>query len=260
MTKLSALLSEDLIHPLKITGDVMVTADHHIPFIDEQWHYFMLNMAKKFELKQIILAGDFLDEYCYGWVSGFKAQRRVEDYSFSKEKAVAKRILTEYLNQFSKVYWIPGGHDERILKAVNRTLDSSDLITLLTGKDDLIGKRIFITNHNWCEVNGKWRIYHPLKYGRKQLTKAEQYWVKHPEYNIITAHIHRANIGFTSSEVPKIVCDLGVMADFRKVPWTAFQEGDYPSWRKGFVILKNNYPIPFFEGMVDKKFWQNVKI
>lgn len=243
---------EDIEKNLFLEGDFIVSADYHVPYVHWPTFEWMIAVAKFFKIRNLIIAGDFLDEYAFSWVRGFDSSMRQKLFqqTFKNEIKKAKEIFEIFDKHFDKIIWVLGGHDSRIITLTKYEIDEDLLITLVTSfcKNVEVRKKIRCLPLNRVIVNKKWKIIHGATYSRIPLGKARSYWYKDPEYNTIMAHVHLGTFGFAPNG-KNIICDLGVLCDEKKIPWTFIKETDHPRFVKGFGVIKDNEYYPFYEGL-----------
>ena len=219
----------------KVYGDCMIAADFHIPFHSIIWVDRLIKIAQKENIKQIIIAGDFVDlDRLSFWIT----QSTAEDIAVKLEDefAMAELVLDKMEEQFNKFYFIGGNHWLRLLKHITYSIKSKRLLGLVGRKDDR--RYEFAELFDWLILNDKIRITHPRKGRKLDYTLARDISILFPEQTIIVTHRHRSLEGFTPSGSP--MYEIGWMGDTNRMRYVYLTDSTYFRWINGFASCKNN--------------------
>jgi len=218
---------------LRLYGDFIVAGDFHIPFQSCEMCDYMVDVAKREKIKELIIGGDFLDE---------KDLYRLPDQSpdqkayLNEHLGYAERFLDDLSHYFMRIYWLSGDHDERLLKRVDYRINLPRFVRSFT---DLQEKgKLIVSDYFHCIVNDSWRISHPDKATRRATTKPLQLVHKY-HMNVICLHGHTGGTEWDEGQKYQAIA-LGCMTDEEKHWYTQVRDTGYPLWRKQFAILKNN--------------------
>lgn len=245
-------IAKKLTGNFQITGDWMVTSDWHLPLVDVDIVFKMILIAKKFNIKNLTIVGDFVD---FESISLWEHKNR--NAEIRKDLDSATQMLDVLFDWFDKIYWSFGNHDERLSRLFNFALQPSEFGKLIT---DQIGKKLFISSHPYMELeNGsKWRLTHPKNFsiitGRVPAKLAEKY-----RCNVLGAHGH--HLGFCFDVSGNDLCgDLGCMCDSEKTHYIMFNDTTHPRWNKGFGMIRNGtyYQFSANHKATDWDFWLNL--
>lgn len=219
----------------KIQSDnVLIFSDVHLPFTDFEFSTNMFKVAKKFESKDCIIAGDFFDEGI------FSDYLHYEKVLWIEEKEMARKFLEYLVNNFKRVYILCGNHDNRILRKLEFNETYSEIF-----KTIYQAKNLFITDYPFLELSGNWLVVHPKSYSQISGQVAKKLAVKYQK-NVISTHGHFTSLGFDISGNYYAI-DIGGLVDLNKIEYLHHNITTHPRWVKSFVIIKNNHPFLFTE-------------
>lgn len=244
-------ISKKLTDNFKINGDWMVTSDWHLPLIDTDVVLKMILIAKKFNIKRLVIVGDFVDfESISLW------EHKNKNAEIRKDLESATKMLDVLFCWFDEIRWSFGNHDERLSRLFNFSLHPTEFGKLIT---DQIGKKLFISSHPFIELEnkGKWRLTHPKNFSiitaRVPAKLSEKY-----RCSVLGAHGH--HLGFCFDVSGQDICaDLGCLCDFEKTHYTIFNDTTHPRWNKGFAMVRNGcyYQFSASYKATDWDFWLN---
>jgi hypothetical protein len=225
----------------KLEGEdgFIIAGDAHAPFYSAKWCNRGINVARKFGIKKLLIAGDGLDMHSFsGW--GADPKLNWEDES----KAAAAWLWVLY-HSFEKIYWLRGNHEDRISRKTDWQVSAIDPIrSLLLKHADEIGEpflydpgKIKVSGYPKCIVDNEWEVVHPKAYSKLPLRVANSIALKR-NMNVIVAHSHHAAQGF-SDDGRHVIIDSGGWFDEDLIEYVSKSETTHPNWQPGFVVYKN---------------------
>jgi len=214
-------------------SDVIVSSDYHVPFHSQRHIQKLLDMAKKHNITDLIIAGDFLD--CFKMTDFLNFEYR--ELTFKRELEQANRVLTS-LSVFKNIYFLRGNHEDRFLSKLGGENDLSDLISLFRGElnEDEDYK---VTNYDHCVLNDSWYICHPKNYSFVPLSVSKRLAEKY-RMNVVAAHQHRLSLSKDASGKHFII-ESGGLFDISKIEYLKVSS-TYPMQVPGFVRICDNLP------------------
>lgn len=221
--------------PLKVWSDkCIVAADWHIPFINENLFNQLINNAQYMDIRDIIINGDFWD--CYA-ISQFQKRQRID---FKDEKKCVNAYLDILCEEFERVFFTVGNHEQRWMRMLEYADDLSGLFDSL-GNDH---GNYECTNNDFLILNDKWRICHPRQYSRIELNIARRLANKY-RMNIISGHQHHMARGYDISGKYTII-DSGGLFDVSKLDYLQATT-TFPEHVGGFIIIIDDKAIGIYE-------------
>ena len=258
--------------PLVMEGDALILPDIEFPFHHAEFLNFCLALAKKWNIRQAILAGDVLHfDSLSGWepswtspnTGGLTADaeaalmdfaktlptkrqgemmgllgdlgQRSEQDGASTELSIARRELKRMEKQFDKIDMILGNHEGRLLRALQTALNPDELLRLL-------------------ETGDKWRI---APYYFEYLdTKQGRYQIEHPksasattaavlaskyQCHVLMGHSHHFSIT-TDVSGQFFAAEIGCCVDEDRLPYASQRHTRTPAHSLGAAIIRNGYP------------------
>lgn len=223
--------------PLTHVGDIMITADWHIPLFDPAYVNEMIRTARAESLGTLCIAGDFFN---FDALSAYSPKQDSAGLENELEEAVA--VMRVLLETFDNIYFLWGNHDARMHTALGFKLQFSTAMKQCFGilGDELL-ERITFTNldHMWIEdgLGGTpWYVCHPQNYTRTALSSAVRLASK-VNANVITAHSHHCAVGY-GIDGEKVVAEAGGLFDRTKTAYLQ-RSTTFPTWVQGYAWLKN---------------------
>lgn len=226
--------------------DSLVWCDTHVPFHMNDCMEESLNSALSNGVRQIILAGDFMDIH---WGSRFIAWKTEGAHveNVRQEFAISQAVFKILLNEFDSVVVIPGNHDGgRFQHMSGGAFDFRLLCSLMGGFPlDKEPENLTIGMNRWMVLEGSpwgdWRITHPQKARAVPLALAEVLAWKY-SMNILTAHQHY--LGARMDRYGKhIVCDGGHMQNEGITDYKVEVDNSHSNWTPGWVELLDGWPV-----------------
>jgi len=211
-----------------------VTLTGNSPFISMLWLNRLLSVAKKENIKQLVIGGDFGDIDRLSW---WLRQKQAEDIAvkLDDELAFTEMILEKLFNWFERIDIIGGNHWLRLLGAVTFSVSAKRLMGLVGQKDN--PKLHFHGLFNWLLIDNKVRVTHPAKARKLDWTLSRDLSQLHPGEWLVLAHRHRGLEGFTPDGRPMI--ELGWMGDAQCMRYITYTDSPYYLWNNGFAMWKD---------------------
>lgn len=240
---------------LVVEGDCMLGNDWHMPYTDPDMYRYFIAIAEKFGIKQCALGGDVGNA---DGLSKTYPRNGIYDVPLNVELPATEKLFENLLDTFDVIYCCLGNHDERILKALDGTIDGQHLAKLYlpTKYVHLLNERIFFSTQRYLEINSggeKFRYTHPANYSRNAPT-VERALAEKFNSNIVSTHGHLFALGFDRSG-RHVVAQLGTMIDQSKVPYTNLVDTNHPNWNQAFGMIRDGHLYPFANGFTDWRFW-----
>ena len=232
---------------LHLTGDYMLTGDWHIPFHDADLVEKMMVIAKRFELRKLVIVGDFVE------LDSFKVFLD-KTVSWQYEKETIRKIIKSLLSWFVEITWLMGNHEIRMWKRLQGMGEEEDIFQLVLEKET-VGK-VQYSVYPFSIINSSWMVIHPKSYSRIAARNpyflASKYLVdlvlkKKPpngQCGIIAFHGHGGGEATDISGNFQAV-DGMCMCDPQKIGYQVLKINTAPRWRPGFMALINNYLYRF---------------
>jgi Calcineurin-like phosphoesterase len=223
--------------PITHIGNIMITADWHIPLYDPKYVNEMIRTARSESLDTLCIAGDFFN---FDALSAYSPKQ--ESAGLEKELEEAVSVMRVLLETFETIYFLWGNHDARMHTALGFKLQFSTAMKQCFGiLGDEALERIVFTNldHMWIEDGHggtPWYICHPQNYTRTALSSAAKIASK-VNANVITAHSHHCAVGY-GVDGQKVVAEAGGLFDRTKTAYLQ-RSTTFPTWQQGYAWLKD---------------------
>ena len=227
----------DLGEAWTLSGDWMVTGDLHVPCTDYDFLRLLLLIAKKHNIKRLLLAGDLFTQ------DGFSIYPNVvPPITWAAEREAARIIIHDWLEWFTEIRFLMGNHDRRMQKWAGGEFDECDIFGMIT-----TAEQCHYSNWGWCVIDNPggypWRVTHSRQYSVNQLTVAGEMANKF-QMNIISHHQHHLAKGWDKYK-RFVVVDNGAMVDADKLAYVVLDDSKMPGMTTGFTMLKNGTPSLF---------------
>jgi len=235
--------------PLVVTGDALVWADIHAPCHDAGWMDRTANLAIRWGIDNLIIAGDFADFNSFsvfGREAGIDANQELKTLSH----------LMDALSKTFCVYYFAGNHDTRPVKALKESgLDVRWIIRMFEPKD----AELYVSNYFWCELisaNECYQIEHPKPTSIHATVVPKKLAEKYGRH-IIGAHGHTWGQSIDISGRYWAI-DSGVCADPIRMGYIQQCHNTRPEVVQGAVIVRDG--IPILLGKENIAFYESMKI
>jgi hypothetical protein len=220
--------------PLVHHGDVMITADWHIPLYDPGYVNEMILTARRYGLRDLILAGDFFN---FDALSAYDPKQHTA--GLENELYEATAVMRVLLESFDTIYYLWGNHDVRLHRALGFAIEFREAMRMVFGiLGDEALERVKFTNldHMWVDVGDayQWYICHPKSYTSVPLSGAIKLSSK-MNAHVITAHSHHCAVGH-GVDGQKVVAEIGGLFDKNKTAYLQ-RTTNFPTWQQGYAFL-----------------------
>lgn len=230
---------------LRLSGDWVVSSDYHVPYTDLELVRLMIATAKRFKVRNLLVAGDFLDQTAF---STFFVQ---EDSDFKEELLGAREIFELLTGWFTNIKFLLGNHDIRLLKVLQFKLKAADFFKMINDK-------LQLSQYPYCKINNKWHITHPKNYSK--IATRVAYWLNHREQcHVGVAHGHAMGVTYSPSG-KEILFDTGGMFSQERVEYKNLVDTTHGNWISGFSIIYKEHLYQFPKLHTDWNFWLGPKI
>jgi predicted phosphodiesterase len=237
---------------IKISGNVMVVGDVHVPYTDWKLVSLVSEIAENYNIKQLAIVGDM-----FSFSSLSKWPTVVREPTVSEELKAARAILEFWGAQFDQFYMCMGNHDLRLMGKVQGELGPDNLVDLFRPAN-MSPERIRVTmlDRMWLK-SPKWLLAHQIMYSKAKLNVGQALSQKY-ECNVLTHHQHHQAVGI-SANGKYMIADNGCLCDATKTPYKALVTNGFPEWCTGFSMFHNGVYVPYWH---TKKFgwmggWEN---
>jgi len=210
----------------------MVIGDVEVPCHDPEILEQACSIAKKFDIKTLIINGDFISLDSFSkW-----ARSTVYKLAFKEELEPAVKILRIFLSLFSEVHCTTGNHERRLAHRLDGEITIADFFKSLAGVE--------FSEYSYCVLESggtEILVAHQDNYSRLPLAVARELASIYHK-NIICGHTHHQAAGFDKSGKYWIV-DGGCMRDPLHTEYKSTRINTFPKWNAGgtFVIDGNPY-------------------
>lgn len=227
--------SFELEPPLEHHGNLMITADYHIPLYNVQHVNDMIESARRNGIHDLVIAGDFFN---FDALSRFDPKQ--EEASLWREINEGIAVMRVLLETFDNIYYLWGNHDARLHKALGFKMQFAEAMRMLFGKlDDSVSDKLHFSNldHMFVYTDSVWYICHPARYSQVPLATPRLLADK-LKCNIITAHAHHFAAGYAKDGETRVAEAGGLFSAYK----TEYLQRTtvFPNWQNGFAYLKDD--------------------
>ena len=224
---------------IKISGDVMVVGDVHVPYTDWRLVSLVQEVAENYNIKQIAIVGDM-----FSFSSLSKWPTVVREPTVAEELKAARAILEFWGTQFDQFYMCMGNHDLRLMGKVQGELGPDNLVDLFRPAS-VAPERIRVTmlDRMWLK-SPKWLLAHQIMYSKAKLNVGQTLSQKY-ECNVLTHHQHHQAVGI-SANGKYMIADNGCLCDATKTPYKTLVTNGFPEWCTGFSMFHSGVYHPYW--------------
>ena len=215
---------------------VGVLSDIHCPIHSEKWLLQAITAFKLFDVKHVIVNGDFLDANQISRHAGSYYRRKGE---LADDFNAAESVLKLLVDTFDHVYFDMGNHDMRLLHKFAGEVGVSRIWKMF---GDHEGK-VTVTSRSYCKVNENVTVCHPRQYSRIRgslAQKLSQRWQR----SILTGHQHHSTMS-SSPDGKWQACDVGAIVDVELQDYVRNELSDHVEPQNGFAIIFGNKIVCF---------------
>lgn len=218
----------------RLEGDALIVADVHIPCHDQEFLERLVDLAVRWGIKNLGIAGDLLD---FETLSDLDHYSDVE-ISVTSQIEAASRMLTILGTEFDNIVYCAGNHERRLL----RRLDTVD--TLAEAMRLWTPERVQMTDYQWfTAVSGgeAYQVEHPCNISAIPAQVARGLAAKYHR-NVIAGHGHLW--GLTRDVSGRYwAIDSGVVCDPKRLAWVQKKHTTRPQMLQGAVIIRDGLPV-----------------
>lgn len=265
---------------VRLSGNVAVFSDIHVPYQDEAWLARMFRHAVRNGCRKAIFAGDTLD---FEEISRFSKARQGEE-PLSPIKVCA-RFLKAAVKSFPDGIWLTrGNHEIRLVRGIEAAINArgwaaSWLAKLevphLEGLDytarytaileywtrdtagDEVAKLIHWLPDATIEVDGPegfkpWRIIHQRPGSRNATLESNNLMRRHLQ-PIVTTHTHVSGARFSDDQEHMPMVNIGCATNEDWHRYAHEEPGSYPHWQNAALFIVRGRGRYF----VNSPYWDN---
>jgi len=232
--------------PLAIEGDALIWADVHGPFHDAEWMNRTADLALRWGITNLVIAGDLADFNAfsvYGRQVGIDAETELETLA---------EIVDAACGSFT-VWYVAGNHDVRPLRTLAHAgLSVTSIMRMFTGD-----KGCHLSDYHWCDLASggrRFRIEHPQNASVLPTRVAQALATKY-RCSVIAGHGHLWGMTHDASGQDWAI-DSGICADPLRIGYAQQTHNTRPAMCQGAVIVRDGVPvllgpenIGFYEGL-----------
>jgi predicted phosphodiesterase len=226
---------------------LIVLGDVELPSHDIDTLETVLAVAKKFDVKTLVLNGDFLH------LDSFSKFARAQVYklAFREELDAAFISLQVFLQTFKKIYYLSGNHERRINHATEGNVSIGLFLEQM--KDVTYSEY----SHLDLKSGGKeWLVCHPRNFSVVPLSVPTRI-ADTRHCNVLVGHNHRLSLGRDKSGQYYVV-DGGHARNEAFTSYKALNVTCHPAWNPGFVLIDKG--IPFLIDKENRDFWLSIEL
>jgi len=214
---------------LEATGNIIILPDPHAPFHDAAWMERCIDLALKWGIKQVGIAGDLIDWTAfsfYGRQAGIEAETEI---------CAAKQLTETLAGVFDKVYYCQGNHEVRLARMVGYALSLERIAEWWVTRENVcVTKRRYF----WLtSADRRYMVIHPKNYSRIPGLNSTRLCAKY-HVNIIGTHSHHWGMAIDVSG-RYVGIDAGMCASSRLIDYVQEEVVTNPMMVQGACIVKD---------------------
>jgi hypothetical protein len=226
--------------PVVRADNVCVMSDVHTPFEDAAWCSAVLDVARRYGVKDCLIAGDLFDLHALnGFVPAMVADDGAE-MLLTDELASAANFADTLLSTFERVTITLGNHEMRLAVRLGRLSISIFKALLGFSKDE----RVTVSEYGYALIidsNGaKWRVTHPKNASVIPVRVAAALTAIH-EQNVIAAHGH--DWGEATGAGGRYAAACGMCGDPLRIEYAQKTDNTRPLMQQGAWFLLRGKPV-----------------
>lgn len=223
---------------------LIVLGDVEIPDHDPQIMDWVISMAIRWDIPDLILDGDIVA------FDSFSAWMRMEarGLTFEKEMVPWKETLRVFLKRFDRVFYAGANHERRVAYSTNGEVRFTHFLSEFADLELTNYPYIYVTSGN-REI----QVMHQDPYSKIASSVPRRMHTVYP-MDLVCAHTHRLSFCWDNSNTHWLV-EGGHGRDIRRTLYKAKRRNDYPLWNLGFTMILDG--IPFLIDTHNIDFWLN---
>lgn len=238
-----------LIKPLTLDLETWLYAsDFHCPLHNRTWIKRLIAVGQTRMVTHLVIGGDFFD-----MDSSSRHPKTEKQAGLNQTLRIGGDLLVALASVFERIYILPGNHCRRVATKLDEPLEFDSLIHAAV-KGRIPASRIISTDFDYLFVGQEdsgWVVGHP-RYFSTIPAKGGADVAMIQRRNVIGAHNHIQGL-IKSRDGRFVSIDPGHMTEPTLTPYKMQSEGlsRYPAWSAGFVLIENNVPTLFGDGLVN---------
>lgn len=236
--------------PLQLVGDAIITADWHIPLHDPVMVNAVIATAKKHNIKNLIIAGDYVHAETVGSFLPHQPEA-----SLVQEEQDANLIMKTLLRTFDRVHLSWGNHDYRYSRATGYKHSFVECMKhLLRALSEEEMAKISMSDLDYQEYwplegDRKIRVCHQENFSKVALTVPRA--LAHV-YNsgVIACHSHHCAMGVAENGID-LIFEVGGLFHKGRTEYIQRTNTNH-NWVQGFIYFKDGVPFiksPLFKNI-----------
>lgn len=229
------------------TANCLVIGDLHVPHHNPEMLMRAIYVTRRFhpQVRGVVIGGDLFD---FAELSQHPHDQ--PEAGTAATLRLGGEVMKALFQHFDWAVIVPGNHDQRLAKKLDKQLDLQLLVNAAMGRDWPRCK-VQVTNLDYCYVQDDWLVGHPSHYsglGGKTPSELADVWGR----NVISFHNHV--VGMSQSKTGQYLgIDAGHMTDPAQHYYQFRRMTKFARWTAGFVVLSNGFPCVYTERWTDWK-------
>lgn len=211
----------------------------------------MLEIAQKYQIKNIIIPGDFWDQTMYS-----KFDLDPEDtIDFDYEIQYGRKGIKALKSVFKNIYFTLGSHDIRLWLMLLKQGKKQpfDIAWKLTDEEGLN-----VSKFRFAEINDMWRITHPKNCMQLGGYPSIKFAAKH-EKSVIVGHGHWWGHDQDITGKRHIIFP-GCLCDPFRISYKSLWDTSHREWKNGFVAVFEKFIPQLFDDKLANLWLKKFKI
>jgi hypothetical protein len=227
---------------------VIITGDLEVPYHDPQLLGYIVAVAQLFDIKSLVIAGDFIANDAIGYHTQFQEDTdRGGGYTVWDALHDGESVLTDLFEWFSKIYMIKGNHEQR-----GNRVKEIGFYNMMADRWGQLGW-LAISYYKWMVVQGR-RVEHPGNYSKVPGSVVRER-AEIENCSVFGGHTHHFSRSYSRDGRHECI-DIG----HGTRPGTRYYKTvngttRHPKWVAGFWVLRKGYSYPFPLRFTDWEFW-----
>jgi hypothetical protein len=226
---------------------VLLLGDAEIPDHDSDMFEAAIAIAKKFDIKDLIITGDLIA------LDSFSKWMRAQVYQLAFKEELDPMMITikVFLQTFDRIKYISGNHERRLNHAVDGHINIGDFLQGIPGLE--------FSEYAYCNLKSgdrDWLVCHQKNFSVVPLSVPSRI-CEVRQKNVWCAHNHRLAAGKDKSGRFHLV-EGGHCRSVNHTAYKMLQVTCHPEWNAGIGMIMDGYPY-----LVDKEnldFWLSIEL